>query len=93
MLPNILIIVLKRYSENGTKILSDVKYDKILSIRLDNEVKKYHLTSIINHYGNLYNGHYTASIKLNEKWYNVDDNNININTEYDNNAYILFYSL
>ena len=91
VLPNILIIVLKRYSDNGTKIVSDVKYDKILSIRLGNDVKKYHLKSIINHYGNLYNGHYTSSIKLNEKWYNIDDNNINIGC--DNNAYILFYSL
>ena len=95
ILPNVLIITLKRYTDTGTKIISDVKYDQELHIRMNENIVKYTLTSIVHHFGNLYDGHYTSSVKVNEKWYNIDDSSISEkNTKDDNSsAYILFYTI
>jgi ubiquitin carboxyl-terminal hydrolase 8 len=93
ILPRVLIITLKRYTDTGTKILSDVKYDQEIYIRINETIKKYNLTSVVHHFGNLYDGHYTSSIKINEKWYNIDDSSISEDHSKDNSsAYILFYT-
>ena len=92
ILPKILILVLKRYSENGTKILSEIKYDQILYIKNGKSIIKYSLVSIIHHFGNLYNGHYTSSVKINKNWYYIDDCSIIKSENKDmSSAYILFY--
>jgi len=94
ILPNVLIITLKRYTETGTKILSDVKYDQELYVRVNKTIRKYSLTGIVHHFGNLYDGHYTSSVKVNGKWYCVDDSSISEkHTKDDSSAYILFYSV
>jgi ubiquitin C-terminal hydrolase len=57
------------------------------------KICKYSLSGVVNHHGNLFNGHYTTNVKVNDKWYFIDDdvitesNNINISQ-----SYILFYS-
>jgi ubiquitin carboxyl-terminal hydrolase 8 len=94
ILPNTLIIVLKRYTETGAKLLSDVEYDQTLHIKDHNSIKKYTLTGIVHHFGNLYDGHYTSSVKINDTWYSIDDSSISEETEQDRStAYILFYSV
>lgn len=93
-LPNVLIIVLKRYTFNGTKILSEVSYGNTLHVKesLTKKIKKYTLTSIINHSGNLFSGHYTNYININDMWLFVDDERV-VPSEYDyKDSYILFYS-
>jgi hypothetical protein len=94
ILPNILIITLKRYTDIGTKILSDVRYERELYIRLNESVKKYTLSGIVHHFGNLYDGHYTSSVKVNGEWYSIDDSSISEDhmTKDDSSAYILFYN-
>lgn len=98
-LPKRLIIVFKRYSDSGVKINKKIKYpiDSML-IKETNSgiIFNYSLTNLIYHFGNLNNGHYLNSSKINDKWYLIDDNNISINSEVilDNiNSYILFYSI
>ena len=97
-LPEILIITLKLFSNDGEKI------DKKIDIPLNNldlnkyvigydKNNNYDLYGICNHLGSSNYGHYTSYIKVNnEKWFCFDDMNIteiDINTE---NAYCLFYS-
>jgi ubiquitin C-terminal hydrolase len=94
ILPRTLIIVLKRYSSSGTKIKSEVILDKYLHIH-ENGIQKYTLTAVVNHQGNLFDGHYTSCVFINNEWYLFDDENISkIETfNYSNqDAYILFYS-
>ena len=100
-LPNILIIGLKRWNDNGEKI------NKIVSAPIinadfssyvkgyNNESYVYDLYGVCNHFGGSLGGHYTAYIKnANGNWYHYDDTTI---TEIsDNNllssqSYCLFY--
>ena len=73
-------------------MLSEVEIPDTIYIKESGEIKTYNIKSTINHYGNLYDGHYNANILINEKWYNIDDNVINENAN-NENSYILFYSV
>lgn len=57
----------------------------------------YNLYAVINHYGHLDGGHYTAYCKLEDnKWYSFDDSNVTEMKESDvcaTSAYMLFYTL
>ena len=90
-LPKKLILVLKRYSSECKSKF--VICPNTLCIKEDLSLKKFELKSVINHFGNLYNGHYTANININSNWYFIDDNSINSGKfTCDVNFYILFYS-
>ena len=99
-LPNILIIVLKRYDNFNNKINTIVNSDN--EINLSKYVCGYNKYSFVyelfgtaNHSGSVLGGHYTANIKfLDEKWYNVDDtliNELNKNMIITRYTYCLFY--
>jgi len=97
ILPNKLIVVLKRYTFTGTKILSEIEYPLELSIKESSSelIKNYKLECIVNHNGNLFDGHYTTSININGVWYFFDDESVFIiNSLNQNNptAYILIYT-
>jgi ubiquitin C-terminal hydrolase len=95
ILPKTLIIVLKRYTASGLKIKSEVILDKQLHIR-ETDVKVYNLVAVVNHQGNLFDGHYNSHVLINDEWYLFDDENISKVKvfNYSNpDAYILFYSL
>lgn len=57
---------------------------------------KYSLVAVVNHYGSMNSGHYTAFCNDGKRWYYCDDQNIRPAepTEVENNvyAYLLFYS-
>jgi ubiquitin C-terminal hydrolase len=95
-LPKTLIIVFKRYSESG-KIRNIIDFpDNNLNIR---ETKtgilfNYNLSGIVNHIGNLSDGHYNSFVNVNEKWYFMDDDVIlEKNSINKSQSYILFYQL
>jgi ubiquitin C-terminal hydrolase len=92
-LPSTLILILKRYTFTGSKILSEVSFGDTLTIResITGDIKRYNLSSVINHSGNLYNGHYTNFKIINGKCLFIDDQRVGIK-EYDcKDAYVLFY--
>ncbi|XAR60858.1 Ubiquitinyl hydrolase 1 [Bertholletia excelsa] len=105
-LPEVLVIHLKRFSYSRSmkhKLETFVNFP-IHDFDLTNYVahKKnprhqfYELYALINHYGGMGSGHYTAHIKLldENRWYNFDDNHISpINEEEVKSAaaYVLFY--
>jgi len=100
-LPDILIITLKRFSNENKK------NDKIIKFQLENldmskyvlgydkNNYKYDLFGICNHIGGVHGGHYTAFVKnANNIWYHFNDTNvskININDLQTSNAYCFFY--
>lgn len=93
--PKVLIIVLKRYTSNGIKINAEITFDKTLTIKesVFGTVLTYTLKSVINHIGNLYNGHYTNFVN-NNMWLYIDDESARAENTYDcKNAYILFYEI
>ena len=90
-LPNVLIIVLKRYTSN-LKINSEVIFDESLKIKMES-IKEFKLTGLINHTGNLYDGHYTNYININDNWLFIDDHSVKIQKYEHQDAYILFYQV
>jgi ubiquitin C-terminal hydrolase len=99
--PETLIILLKRFDNNGTKIKKSVLIKKNINIINSNTLKiNYTLQSCIMHIGNtLLSGHYITLAKyFNNEWFICDDNRIKKQKNFDinngfnsSNVYILFY--
>ena len=94
-LPYVLILSLKRFKFNQN---SNFKLRQMITYPLydlDLEGKKYDLYGVINHYGSINSGHYTAIIKNKEKkWILCNDSSVYEIEEkrvMHSNAYILFY--
>jgi ubiquitin carboxyl-terminal hydrolase 8 len=71
-LPRILIISLKRFSSNSTKIeitTTDLNLNKYI---LTKNIH-YKLVAVALHYGNLNSGHYSAIVKKDKYWFEIDD--------------------
>jgi len=95
--PEILVIHLKRWDYRLNKNESLVLFDEKINIHrytklVSEDSCNYELFGIINHHGNVMNGHYFTYIKK-DKWYVYDDTTIqpmnkSVN---DNKNYCLFY--
>lgn len=101
-MPKYLFILLKRFTNDGDKINTPIEYPAELDLEeyctSDKEKTKYKLYGIINHYGGVMGGHYTAHCRNGNQWREFDDARINDITEseaLDNkvSAYVLFYEL
>jgi ubiquitin C-terminal hydrolase len=97
-LPNVLIIVLKRFNGNLDKISThidipqNITFNKGSILNNIHENCSYNLMAIGCHVGSYNGGHYYAICKNNENWYIYDDNNCTKLDEFtSSNAYILFY--
>lgn len=100
--PDILIISLKRFNNNGRKIQKLVNFPienldlrKYVSGYNRNEYM-YSLYGVANHSGGTSGGHYNSYVKnANGKWYNFNDTNVSEIKVFDiisPKAYLLFYS-
>lgn len=95
VLPSLLLIQLKRFEFNSwggsRKLTRPVTYPGILEIGN----QSFELYGVVEHFGGLFSGHYTARVKCEgDKWYNFDDSYVSpvsgaVNSR---NAYLLFYS-
>lgn len=90
-LPNFLIIALKRFNKKN-KLDNDI----LIPIKNFNLLDSiYNLYGTINHYGNIFGGHYTANVlHANDEWYRMNDVNcskISKNQISDKSVYITFY--
>jgi uncharacterized UBP type Zn finger protein len=103
-LPFILVIRLKRFPDSKNKIETKVNFPlKDLELCLsEKQVPLYYdLCAVINHHGDINDGHYTA-YSMNEdtgKWYKFDNNSYVTQLDADPNiicssaSYVLFYQL
>lgn len=93
-LPEFLVIVLKSYNQSGMKIHNNVNYPDTLKIRESESgnVFDYELYSIIYHHGNSERGHYNCTVKVNNRWFFVDDDSIRLNEKVSfHGSYMLFF--
>ena len=99
-LPNVLIITLKRFSNNIKKnnIVVDFPLEDLdmspYVVGYNKKTYIYELYAICNHSGSVMGGHYTASIKnTSGQWYLFNDTHISPITEIEKNkkAYCFFY--
>ncbi|XP_067118526.1 ubiquitin carboxyl-terminal hydrolase 8-like [Centruroides vittatus] len=101
--PKVLVIHLKRFSFDGIwreKLQTYVDFPvdlEIPSFTKNQKFTKYQLYGVLNHYGTLEGGHYTAYCKnsLYNRWYKYDDHEVYDIYESDiktSAAYMLFYS-
>jgi ubiquitin C-terminal hydrolase len=95
-LPKILVIQLSRFTNEMRKISKLIDYPKILDMTKYtsslNVEKRYELYAVCNHFGSMGGGHYTASARVNGKWYNFNDSNVSpVNEVVTPAGYILFY--
>jgi len=99
-LPEILIMDLKRWSNNGGKIHKNI--DVPFTIDCSKYVKGYNPTSYVydlygvyNHWGGSFGGHYTGTIRnANGQWYEFNDTNVKKIKETDvisSKSYCFFY--
>ena len=103
--PEVLIIIIQRFeinykTQNISKNNSNIGIE-IEHLDLNKYVKGYNnanniysLYGVCNYIGNINCGHYTATIKNNDNWYNYDDETISLlnnNNIITNKAYCLFY--
>ena len=100
--PNILIIHLKRFS-NNSKIdsvvrfpITDLDIREFVADAKEEEEYKYDLFAIANHYGSMGFGHYVAFAKnhFTQQWHEFNDSCVSRKDENDlvgSSAYVLFY--
>ena len=83
----------KHVFEEFNTIHLTIPLENTLKIResLSGEIREYNLKSIINHTGNLYNGHYTSYVMINGKSLFIDDESVKLSEYTCKDAYILFY--
>ena len=89
-LPKILVVQLVRFSSNFCKNSSFVKFTFDYSFH-DSDYK---LVAVINHLGSAHSGHYTSSVRIRNKWFNINDDCVTNGVEEDiisKDAYILIY--
>ncbi|AYV83828.1 MAG: putative ubiquitin carboxyl-terminal hydrolase 2 isoform X1 [Hyperionvirus sp.] len=88
--PRVLIIYLKRFSNRR-------KIDDFMEVPLyfsRDEEERYELVGVIEHFGSVGGGHYTANGKIGGKWYAFNDSSVNEIEKgqvVTRNAYVLFY--
>lgn len=98
-LPDVLIITLKRFDfAAGRKIASPVKFEPEIDLApwlqdggRDGRETIYELFGVVNHYGSMRFGHYTAFCRRKEGWFEFDDRAVHDKVDFDYSAaYVLF---
>ena len=101
--PKILVITLKRFSQNGERKLDKLVEFPVNNLNLRKYVKgynaiqyKYDLYGVCNHYGSVHGGHYTSYVKnASNEWIHYNDSNVEITQNFHDivspMAYCLFY--
>lgn len=93
VLPNFLIIALKRFDK--FKKLNDFVDIPLKNFKIPGKPNEYDLYATVNHYGGRGGGHYTANVlHPNGNWYHMDDsrcNKIMSNQVIDSSIYIAFF--
>jgi ubiquitin C-terminal hydrolase len=101
MMPNILIIQLKRWNFNLRKNQRVIHFDEdgidisqYKSLSCPTQDSKYSLFGIVNHSGNVFGGHYTSCVRnMNGKWYDFNDTDVKEHkgSVKGNKNYVLIY--
>uniref|UniRef100_A0A8P4KCZ9 USP domain-containing protein n=2 Tax=Dicentrarchus labrax TaxID=13489 RepID=A0A8P4KCZ9_DICLA len=97
--PEVLMLLLKRF-EFSYCYMTYVKINCIVDVPCILQIPEnqtYELYAVVDHVGDHRSGHYTATIKDDERWYNFNDSRVSLsdyqssNLETSSSAYLLFY--
>ncbi|KAG8006111.1 Ubiquitin carboxyl-terminal hydrolase 21 [Nibea albiflora] len=100
--PDVLMLLLKRFEFNYS-YMTYVKINRTVVVPFTLQIPEnqtYELYAVVDHFGDLRSGHYTATIKDDERWYTFDDSRVTLsdyqpfqedNFEKSCSAYLLFY--
>lgn len=104
MLPEIIIVQLKRFDYNGRKVQKKIQFPLHnlnlskykVRFKNENELELYDLYAVISHSGSLNGGHYVAkTLHQTGKWHLFDDKSVrpikDASELVNENAYVLFY--
>mgnify|MGYP006163162661 FL=1 len=99
-LPDVLIITLSRFHNDANRKITNVIDCNLGNIDLsefvigyNKEGYIYNIYATCEHSGNQQGGHYTANVKINNLWYNINDNiinQINDNKVINSKTYVIF---
>ena len=93
-LPDTLIIQLKRFIVTSQGFSKKQTSIDLQEGRLEVRSTQYRLVGVVNHVGSLDSGHYTASIKVNNRWKKCNDSRVRDDCRMEQKsraAYLLFY--
>ena len=81
-LPRILVLTVHRnIGPSSPKLSTSIKLDEDLDVTAFSEGSlpaKYRLSGVVNHHGpDIYKGHYTATIRVENEWFEADDSVVN----------------
>ncbi|XP_051284594.1 uncharacterized protein LOC127379258 isoform X2 [Dicentrarchus labrax] len=100
--PEVLMLLLKRF-EFDYSYMTYIKINCIVDVPCTLQIPEnqtYELYAVVDHFGDHRSGHYTATIKDDERWYKFDDTRVSLsdyqpfqvdNLETSSSAYLLFY--
>ncbi|CAK6952973.1 uncharacterized protein LOC115023417 [Scomber scombrus] len=100
--PDVLTLLLKRF-EFDYRYMAYVKIKCTVDVPFTLQIPEnqtYELYAVVDHFGDLRSGHYTATIKSDDddddRWYNFDDTNVSVNDHQpfikkSQSAYLLLY--
>jgi ubiquitin carboxyl-terminal hydrolase 8 len=102
--PQVLIICLKRFAAQSgrvSKIDREIQFPTtgldLSKLVVGHQASLYDLAAVVNHFGTINHGHYTAACKIEESWVNFDDEVVTKTGDdaslWAQSAYILFYQL
>ena len=85
-LPGAFCIQMLRFSNEGRKVKTFVKYSNLLKVQqVQSEIEdveviteeEYHLVAVISHHGSsITSGHYTACVLRDDQWYSLNDSQV-----------------
>ena len=93
-LPKVLTIHLKRFKSTDRGYIKDNTVVWLPQGELKVLSSLYRLVGVVNHVGSMNSGHYTARVKLNNRWKSCDDRRVRDDptmTRFSKEAYLLFY--
>ncbi len=83
----------KRLRKLGQQVHPE-EYINLASVCFDNKDRHYRLLGVINHLGTAQGGHYVASVRKNNQWFECNDNKIRaVKTANPRDIYVMLYEL
>lgn len=98
LVSEIIVIIAKKYNNNGQKILNTVPFMSHIEFNNANGgIFQYKAIAQVEHMGSLHGGHYTATCMRHNKWYMFNDSGVSkidiTNFTPTPNTYMVFYHI
>ena len=101
-MPEVFIVNIIRFDEQGEKITGSIEYPETIDLKdyqsadhIDGQSTKYKLICLAEHVGhNMSHGHYTSHTRRDKQWWKFDDEHyqrVSESSALNRQAYLMFY--